>query len=281
MSFDTSVLSILTNEHLLLGAVLEEHDGIALPLMYPNTSMPESEVIEQACGVTDLSCMHLILISGEDASALFETAWAGKLLSVGECHFGAVLAGDGSVVSVPFALRTGDHEYLLCDVTSRWEALTEWLTWLSNLTSEGKTPFRNAQVSDVTGSLVPFLVTGPKAVSILEDYLHNGEKLPEQAHVASLHLDKILSICAYIEHTKSFLLLIPPAFSRVMWRSLLSFTEMQPVGIRAIMQYVQNMLPWEESILDSSKRVVFSKQELVQWGIARRNASYVGARALD
>lgn len=280
MGVDKDALNTLTEEHLLLGGVLEEREGVAVPLSYESTPIAEEEALENACGVTDVSCMHFILISGENASSLFEAAWAGKVLSVGECAFGAVLAGDGSIVAVPCALRTGDHEYILCDATSRWEALKEWLIWLSNLVVEEQTPFSGAHVSDVTGSLVPLLVTGPKANTILEDYLHDGEKLPSQGSVASLHLDKILTICAHIHQSNAFLLLIPPAYSRIMWRSLLSFTEMQPVGIRALTQFVQTMLPWMEPISDNTKHVAFSKQELEQWGIARHNGGYIGARAL-
>lgn len=280
MSTTNGLQNALTEEHLLLGAVMEERDGVALPLMYESNSTPEIEALQLSCGVGDLSAMHLILISGESASALFETAWAGKKLSVGECAYGAVLAGDGSVVAIPLAVRTGDHEYLLSDSTPRWEALKEWLLWLSNLTVEEQTPFSDAQVSDVTGSLVPLFVAGPQATTILKDYLHNGETLPKQGCAASLHLDKILTICAHTDKSDAFILFNPPAYTRIMWRSLLSFTEMQPVGLRAISQFVQKKLSWVETLSDNTKRVVFSKQELVQWGIVRKEASYVGARAL-
>ena len=57
-------------------------------------------------------------------------------------------------------------------------------------------------------------------------------------------------------------------------------TEMQPVGIRALTQFVQTKLPWMEPISDNTKHVAFSKQELEQWGIARHNGGYIGARAL-
>lgn len=285
MSADAGALA---EEHLLLGAVMAEHAGSLAPLAYGPGDPPEAEVraLREACGVSDLSFAHLALVSGDAAQALFEAAWAGRRLDVGECAFGAVLAGDGSLVSAPLAVRTGDREFLLVDASPRWEALLGWLGWLQGLESGDVAPFADSSVTDETGSLVPLAVIGPRAHDVLSDYLHGTESLPPRGRAASVHLDRILAICAHVPldevssgEGEALLAFVPPAYARIMWRSLMSFSAVSPVGVRALFTLADGHFAWRR-LLEGRDRLAVSRDELMAWGLVRDGSDYVGARAL-
>lgn len=268
----------LAEEHLLLGAVMAETCGAMAPASYGADTDAEDDALSAACGVCDLSFAHVLLVSGTGARALFEAAWAGRRLAVGECAFGAVLAGDGALVSAPLALRTGDAEYLLLDASPRWEALLGWLGWLAGLETGGSPAFPEARVSDETGSLVPLALSGPRAREVAADYVHGDEALPGAGVVASLHLDRILAICA-APAEGSLLALVPPAWARVLWRSLMSFPIAAPVGTAALGRHAAGRYGWA-GLLDGTDRVAPGRRALSEWGLLRDETDFVGARAL-
>ena len=270
----------LFDEHLLLGGVFEDEEPLlALPARYGSAD-EERAALGVGCGLSDLAGMSVLLVSGAAAENFMNAACAGKPLTVGECSFGAVVTGDGSVAAVPLVARTGDEEYLLVDPTEQGLALMPWLTFLAGIDSDGFRPFEGVSVSDVSTALHPLLLWGPQAPHVLSDYTPKGA-LPERGTVENLALDRIVSLVAapVCGDMPCYLLLVPPQRARALWRSFLSFTVVGPVGLDALSSHARDALGWLSNLVRADEPDL-DHRALVHHGLARPDGGYVGERAL-
>lgn len=285
MSTTWSVVSEapLYHEHLLLGGIFDEEDALlAAPLRYGGSEEgAEREAHASSCGLTDLSGMSITLVSGERADAFAHAVCACEPLPVGSGAFGAVVTGDGQVAGIPLVTRTGDHEYLICDVTERGLAILPWMSFLANIEQQGYRPFEGVCVEDVSDSLHPLLLWGPMASRVLADYLESAADLPLAGNVAQVTLDqRIHALAISVPMTNQepcYLLLVPPASARVLWRSFLSFGDVTPVGTDALAHAGREQLTWLHKLLDGE---MLPHDMLRAAGLVRSEPDYVGARAL-
>lgn len=273
---------VLQGEHELLGATFETtlDDAPAVVQTYLNEQVPAWS--GDAATLTDLSGGAYLLVSGPEAESLMGLALAGRRLEVGETRFSASLSGSGETISVPLALRTGDNEFVVIDPTPRGHALSGWLRFLAGMEQGGVRPFPNTTVEDASSMLVPLLLVGGAAPAVLGDYVHGGESLPVPGRVSQIRLDSFVSVVAGIPlpgGVPAYLVLVSPPAARPIWRSLLSFTEVHPVGHRALAARLSKTLPWGAR-LDASGPVTLARGELAEWGLLRPEADFIGARGL-
>ncbi|MBP3893320.1 MAG: aminomethyltransferase family protein [Atopobiaceae bacterium] len=271
----------LYDEHLLLGATFGADDALlAAPIHYGH---PESEAtaFSEGCALCDLSGMTCILVSGSGAASFVAASCARDELAVGECGFSAVVSGDGSTTSVPLVARTGDSEYLICDVTERGLMLQPWLSFLADIEQDGFRPFAGASIRDEGDSLIPLLLWGPQATAVLGDYVDTANELPQPGRVANVRLDKIECLAINLEQAERpcYLVLTPPRMARVLWRSFLSFAAVEPVGTNCLLVQAALDLPWLASVM-MPERLELPLEQLQTWNLARSNGGFVGARAL-
>jgi aminomethyltransferase len=78
------------------------------------------------------------------------------------------------------------------------------------------------------------------------------------------------------------MVLVPPAFARVLWRSFLSFTYVTPVGREALRSWalgtkLGDVVGW----LEQQDRVQVPRQELISRGLVRADGGFVGERGLS
>lgn len=277
----TQDASPLYAEHLLLGATFDDETYLDAPVHY-GAPEEEREAFTTGCALGDLSGMSVVLVSGEASAALVQAACANEPLAVGECCFGAVVTGDGSLASVPLVARTGDAEYLICDISSRGLTLHPWLSFLSDIEQQGFKPFEGAKVENVSDALVPLVLWGPEGSAVLGDYVKTLDDLPAEGHVANVHLDRIGCLAIGVPRVEGdcYLLLVPPQTARILWRSFLSFVTVSPAGTHALTQQLSEALPWAEA-LRSEDRLEPSLRELLAWEVARASGGFVGERALS
>ena len=274
---------VLWEEHLLLGAAFGEP---AATDAAPVDSYPlEGELADLLAGavLADLTGTAYLLVSGGSAPGLFRAAAAGRELAVGEAAFEAVLTGEGRLLSAPLALRSGDHEFVLVDPTARGAALAAWLGFLAGAERDGVAPFSDAAVEDASGMLVPLLLAGARSEAVLADYLRTaGERLPAEGAVAALYLDAIPALVARVPDASvpTWLVLVPAARARAVWRSLLSFTELTPVGTPAAATLFSDGRPWAGALGSGEGPAEVSGAELASWGLVRDADDFVGARSL-
>ena len=268
-------------EHLALGATFGEG---RVPARYG--AEPDVGDLAKALGegalLCDVSDAAMLLLSGEPAQNFCEAAFAARRLRMGECAFEAVLTGDGSVASLPLLARTGIGEYVCADLSQRAEVLEGWLSFLSAVEQDGTAPFAGLELEDVSGSHAALLLWGQGAPEVLGDYVVGGaQALPARGCVASCQLDRLPCIVCHLElgERPAFAILVPPVHAAVLWRSLLSFAQVEPVGHAALRSLLHDALPWT-SALATTEPLRMRADELASHGLARSSADFVGARGL-
>lgn len=269
----------LHGEHVLLGASFSgsEHADVARVSSYALESAQGSDTI-----LADLTGAAYLLVSGSDAPRFCSAVFAGKVLSVGETALEAVLNGTGELISTPLLTRTGDDEYVVIDASPRQDALVAWVRFLAQTSSGGQAAFPDLAIEDATTMLVPLLLCGPAATAVLGDYLREGAALPSAGEVAQLRLDSIVTVVAHVAAAfapPAYLVLVPVGAARVLWRSLLSFTEVAPVGHDRIVADLRGSFPWFGGELEGGPAQL-GRSGLEQWGVVRAGSDFVGARAL-
>ena len=280
-----TVTGALYQEHLALGASFgrAEDTGLAYPTSYAG-GQPLGRALEGAA-IADLTGATYRLVSGTRPQELCEAAFCARKLRVGQCAFEPALTGDGAITSVSLLARTGVHEYVLLDPTHRGPVVAGWLSFLSQARGNGGAPYEGTTIEEASGMLVPLLVMGARANELLADYLpHDARALPARGAVESVTLDgHIPALVAGVPQdiaarAASYVLLVPRAVARVVWRSLLSFAWVEPVGRTAVLGSWSG-LPWAQA-LDSTGVVEIGEQDLRAWGLLRCGDDFVGARGI-
>ncbi len=277
---DSLGLNALYGEHLLLGASFEEASVVT---RYHGEPEPEELEGAMSDGVVlcDLSAVQLLLFHGPMAAAFAEVAFAGRKLRVGECAFEAVLTGDGSLASIPLLARTGEAEYVCGDFSARADVLAGWLSFLKSIEQGGSRPFAALEAEEVSGTHVALALWGRKAAMVLADYLGNAP-VPRKGSVSSCMLDRLPCIvaCPELGPEPAYVILVPPVHAVALWRSLLSFGEVAPIGREGFRRLVRARLPWARH-LQVTNAIRVGRGELMDGGIARHGNTFVGARGLQ
>ena len=231
------------------------------------------------CALIDLSGIGYTLVSGTSAQNFVEAVFAGKQLKVGETSFECALTGDGSLSSIGLLARSGQNEYVVLDASERSLVLDEWLSIIASVEQNGVAPYAAVSLEDATPLLTPLLLAGKKAKKVLMDYL-GEQKLPEDSKLCNLMLDQTIPALVANVSTKkvpAYLVMVPPVHTVILFRSLLSFETVHPLGHKQLIEGLKTYLPWF-SELASNTKVVVAKDKLEGWGLLRASDDFIGAR---
>lgn len=231
------------------------------------------------CALVDLSGISYTLVSGAVAQNFVEAVFAGKQLEVGEASFECALTGDGSLSSIGLLTRSGQNEYVVLDASERSLVLEEWLSIIASVEQNGVAPYAEVSLEDATPLLTPLLLAGKKAKKVLMDYLRE-QQLPEDSKICNLMLDQTIPALVANVSTKklpAYLVMVPPVHTVILFRSLLSFEVVHPLGHKQLIDGLKTYLPWF-SELASNTKVVLAKDKLEGWGLLRTSDDFIGAR---
>lgn len=272
--------TILHEEHELLGATFVEVDE---ELMAAESYVGEVSLDVQlrGCVLADLSPYTYRYVSGPDSRRMLSALTCAPELSVGECGFCPMLAGDASLVSVPLVLVTGDTEYALLDPSPRGVVAEAWLSFVEGIKQGDEVVFEEVDDLAAHTMLVPLMIAGQKADYVLSDYLMASQRPPLPGRVESLLLDRMPMIVAGIPWSldvPGYLILVPAQVARVMWRSLLSFLAVGPLGQRGLYELLAK-LPFGKELCDTEK-LPMDVKTLERWGLLREDRTFIGARGL-
>ena len=231
------------------------------------------------CALIDLSGIGYTLVSGTSAQNFVEAVFAGKQLEVGETSFECALTGDGSLSSIGLLARSGQNEYVVLDASGRSLVLDEWLSIIASVEQNGVAPYAEVSLEDATPLLTPLLLAGKKTKKVLMDYL-GEQKLPEDSKLCNLMLDQTIPALVANVSTKkvpAYLVMVPPVHTVILFRSLLSFETVHPLGHKQLIEGLKTYFPWF-SELASNTKVVVAKDKLEGWGLLRASDDFIGAR---
>lgn len=231
------------------------------------------------CALIDLSGIGYTLVSGTSAQNFVEAVFAGKQLEVGETSFECALTGDGSLSSIGLLARSGQNEYVVLDASERSLVLDEWLSIIASVEQNGVAPYAEVSLEDATPLLTPLLLAGKKAKKVLMDYL-GEQQLPEDSKICNLMLDQTIPALVANVSTKkvpAYLVMVPPVHTVILFRSLLSFEMVHPLGHKQLIEGLKTYLPWFSELATNTK-VVVAKDKLEGWGLLRTSADFIGAR---
>ena len=231
------------------------------------------------CALIDLSGIGYTLVSGTSSQNFVEAVFAGKQLEVGEASFECALTGDGSLSSIGLLARSGQNEYVVLDASERSLVLEEWLSIIASVEQNGVAPYAEVSLEDATPLLTPLLLAGKKAKKVLMDYL-GEQQLPEDSKLCNLMLDQTIPALVANVSTKkvpAYLVMVPPVHTVILFRSLLSFEMVHPIGHKQLIEGLKTYLPWF-SELASNTKVVVAKDKLEGWGLLRASDDFIGAR---
>ena len=270
--------SILHTELEYLGAQFSTStEGLNLAQSFYGEK-PLEEALKD-CALIDLSGIGYTLVSGTSAQNFVEAVFAGKQLEVGETSFECALTGDGSLSSIGLLARSGQNEYVVLDASERSLVLDEWFSIIASVEQNGVAPYAEVSLEDATPLLTPLLLAGKKAKKVLMDYL-GEQKLPEDSKLCNLMLDQTIPALVANVSTKkipAYLVMIPPVHTVILFRSLLSFETVHPLGHKQLIEGLKTYLPWF-SELASNTKVVVAKDKLEGWGLLRASDDFIGAR---
>ena len=231
------------------------------------------------CALVDLSGISYTLVSGAVAQNFVETVFAGKQLEVGETSFECALTGDGSLSSIGLLARSGQNEYVVLDASERSLVLEEWLSIIASVEQNGVAPYAEVSLEDATPLLTPLLLAGKKAKKVLMDYL-GEQQFPDFSQLCNLMLDQTIPALVANVSTKKvpvYLVMVPPVHTVILFRSLLSFEMVHPLGHKQLIEGLKSYLPWFSELATNTK-VVLAKDKLEGWGLLRTSADFIGAR---
>ena len=160
--------------------------------------------------------------------------------------------------------------------------LSAWLTFVASIEQNGFRPYEGLEVEDVSRDLVPLALWGNDAPRVLGDYVGGASALPRAGHVANLMLDghiPVVACAVSLGGAPMYVLLVPPDFARVLWRSLLSFTGVRPTGLAELWDAARAKAAWLDA-LQKPDRVRLDRTDLLEWGLIRPSADFIGGRAL-
>ena len=270
--------SILHTELEYLGAQFSTStEGFNLAQSFYGEKLLEEALKD--CALIDLSGIGYTLVSGTSAQNFVEAVFAGKQLEVGETSFECALTGDGSLSSIGLLARSGQNEDVVLDASERSLVLDEWLSIIASVEQNGVAPYAEVSLEDATPLLTPLLLAGKKAKKVLMDYL-GEQKLPEDSKLCNLMLDQTIPALVANVSTKkvpAYLVMVPPVHTVILYRSLLSFETVHPLGYKQLIEGLKTYLPWF-SELASNTKVVVAKDKLEGWGLLRASDDFIGAR---
>ncbi|MEY8436505.1 hypothetical protein AAK967_02005 [Atopobiaceae bacterium 24-176] len=273
--------NVLEGEHLLLGATMEPGATGRPEAAWYGDGTKEPVAFEEGCALADVGGLVATCISGDAASAFVSAVFTSYVPEPGSVLGALALMGDGRVVAPALVAGLAVNEFCVWCPGELSEGLMEWMRGIAAVEEGGVAPYASVELSCGAPLSSTLMVAGPDATAVLGDYLAPDAALPKPATLSNVRLDAIDTVVLRpaIGSFSPYLVVAPNAFAQVLWRSLLSFPNVSPVGTSAVWGRVADEAPGLVDFLDEpmARR---TPKDLGLQGLLRPGDSYIGARAL-
>jgi aminomethyltransferase len=218
----------LYEEHMALGARMVPFAGWDMPVQYSGI-IEEHKAVRSCAGVFDVSHMAEFRVFGAGAKDFLQETLTNdldRIDALGSAQYTLMLAEDGGIIDDLIVYHTGDIEYLIVANASNRD---EDLGWLKGRVPDG---VELVDESDRTGLIA---LQGPAALGVLQECAGPGYSPPERFFVGPANLDGVPCLVARTGYTgeDGVELICRSCDAVALWRLLLSFPEVTPIGLGA------------------------------------------------
>ncbi len=219
----------LYEEHLALGARMVDFAGWEMPVQFAGI-VEEHNAVRSAAGIFDVCHMTEFRVFGTGAFDFLQrvlTNDLGRIAEIGQAQYTLMLDEDGGIIDDLIVYHTGDIEYLIIANAANHE--TD-LAWLKSHVPSG---VEFVDESERTGLIA---LQGPEATSVLKQLAGEGFELPARFAIAEALLDGTVPVLiARTGYTgeDGVEIVCRASEAPVVWRLLLSFPEVTPIGLGA------------------------------------------------
>ncbi|MCL2024572.1 MAG: glycine cleavage system aminomethyltransferase GcvT [Coriobacteriia bacterium] len=218
----------LYDEHIALGARMVEFAGYEMPLQYTSL-IEEHNATRTSAGLFDVSHMAQFRISGEGAYAFLQrllTNDLARIADVGAAQYTLMLDDEGGILDDLIVYHTGAEYMIIANAANR----VIDLAWLRNHAPD------DVEIVDESDRTALLALQGPEALRILSELIGEEFEPPARFHLVAAMLDeRIPALVARTGYTgeDGVELIVRADDAATLWRALLSFPEVTPVGLGA------------------------------------------------
>lgn len=216
----------LYDEHIALGARMVPFAGFEMPVQYAGI-IDEHVAVRERAGIFDICHMSEFRFFGFGAKEALQqvvTNDLDKIDELGRAVYTVMCDEDGDIIDDLIVYHTGDLEYLV--IANAATRVGDW-EWMSSHMPED---VEAVDESDRTGLIA---LQGPDAIRIIEELA--GEPAPRRFRIAESEIDGVPVLLSRTGYTGEDGVEILCHISQIaaLWRLLLSYPEVSPIGLGA------------------------------------------------
>lgn len=277
--------SPLDAEHIYLNATFRTYGDYRIVDFYGE---PQGEDILRENGnhpyLCDLSSMGKLRIGGEDSfrfiSTMF-TADVAALTGIGDSCFSLILTSEAEIIDTVTLIRTGDNEYMVMTNPPNTEEVFAWLEAHSALADEQGKLFLQLTLSNETDSLALVTLFGVGSRHILDELADGAlREAPASGSLTMALLDTVPTMIFSSEASsgESFDLFYPANRASGLWRALLSYPAVTPLGYGDYIVLREAERSWLKDVDSVGYQTV---DEAGLGHLLRTEHDFVGGKAYD
>jgi aminomethyltransferase len=263
----------LYQEHVSLGARMVPFAGWEMPVQYAGI-IEEHNAVRRAAGVFDVGHMAEFRVFGFGAFDFLQrvlTNDLGRISDLGQAQYTLMLDHDGRIIDDLIVYHSGDLEYLIIANASNHEVDAEWLA--SHCPAE-------VELADESLRTSLIALQGPAALEIVRELAGDAWEAPSRFTLCEATLDTVPALVARTGYTgeDGVEILTSTTAAPRLWRAILSFGNVSPVGLGARDTLRLEMgYPLYGSDMDRTNDPVSAG---LGWVVPKEKRGYIGADAV-
>jgi len=219
----------LHEEHLALGATMTPFAGFEMPLQYQGI-VEEHLATRSGVGIFDVSHMATARVRGDGAWDFLQkvlTNDLNKIADLGAAQYSLLLDGEGHIIDDLIVYHTG-AEFMMILNASNVDADMQWL---------GQHCPDDVEIYNESERTAIIAVQGPEAIAVIKELADEDDwQPPKRFHIAPLTMvggaNMLVARTGYTGEDGVELIMHKDDAVAV-WRALMSFEQVTPVGLGA------------------------------------------------
>ncbi|MCL2680281.1 MAG: glycine cleavage system aminomethyltransferase GcvT [Coriobacteriia bacterium] len=236
----------LYDEHLALAATMSPFAGFEMPLQYQGI-VEENLATREQVGIFDVSHMATFRVSGEAAADFLQRMLTNDLEKIGDlgaAQYTLLLDTDGGIIDDLIVYNTGAEFMLIANASNR-ETVFEWLQQhlpaagddTAAAADEAADDSTEVTLYDESDRTALIAVQGPEALAVIKELATDADwQPPERFHISAIDLTggaRVLIARTGYTGEDGVELVMHKEDAPAVWRALLSFDNVTPVGLGA------------------------------------------------